>query len=793
MKNTSLFIFFLLIFFIQKTFAQVQSSGIIFILKDSLTKEPIPYAAIAILDSKTNTMVDGGMTEEDGKCKLGKISLGTYTLKVSSVGYKTIMKKNFRIDQNFVQVPMTAVGYELKEAVVVAERSAIVQNIDKKVVNLEQLASNKNGTLGEVLATIPSITIDQDGAISMRGSQQINVMIDGKPSTISMDALQQLPASSVESVELITNPSAKYDASGTAGILNIITKKSRNDGYNGTVTLGISNGHKYNGNLNLNTKKNKLGTNLNLGYRYAENGNSKDGERIYNTEVNPRTFYQDEKGKRIGQNINAKAGLDYQFNKHHGIYINGGVNTHDHNDVATAFYKTVYYNSALEIEDSKKEKETNKELNLEGGAGYKIIFNQPKHNLSFDFFRSKGVNDKNDHYDYYYDDNQGSFYSNFDSKVINNLYNYQIDYTVPISKEISFDAGLRRVDRRYEIDADQYQVGSSIFKTYDYSFDYNDLIHAVYSVVNIKRGKWGYNAGLRYEDTRYNFDFSSDTIISEEKHYGSFFPSAFLAYTPNQDWSHQIGYSKRINRPGIESLNPYQDINDPYSIREGNPDLKPEFIHSFELNSNKYVKWGSIGTSLYYRRTINSIVRFATNDTTTNITTVKLGNSDELNNYGLDLNLNIKPTSIWSIILSTSLFNSELKIDDLKKNILISKSNIISTWKVFPNSELQIAAKYSTPFATPQGKVDGFNSIDISWKQKILKNKGTLVLSINDIYNTQKFHVVGETGNVSYDFIRKRESRNANLTFTYNFGTLELRPNRKKQPELPSSAGDGGF
>ena len=774
--------------------SQPQNQGIRFILKDSLTNVPIPYAAIAVLDVKSNSMVDGGMTEEDGVCVLKKISVGSaYTVKVSSVGYKTITKKNFNITQNLVQIPMTVVGYELKEAVVVAEKSAIVQNIDKKVVNIEQLVSNKNGTLGEVLANIPSISIDQDGNISMRGSQQINVMIDGKPTTMSMDALQQLPATSVESVELITNPSAKYDASGTAGILNIISKKSRNDGYNGTVTLGVSTRNKYNGNINLNTKKRRLSTNLNLGYRYNENNNYNDGERIYATESNPRTFYINGDGLRIMQNLNAKAGLDFAINKHHSIYVNAGANTHDHKSEGNTYYKTVFSQNGLTTEDSKIEEEVQDELNLEAGAGYKITFQQPKHFLSFDFYRSQGNEDESSIYNYYYDDNIGSFNSDIASKAIDDLFNIQIDYSLPIQKNIFLESGLRRTHRSFDIDATQSQVGNSIFRAYNFTFDYEDLIHAAYAALNIKKDKWGYNVGLRYEDTQYDFDFASDTSITEKKQYGSFFPSAFVSYAPNQDWSHQIGYSKRINRPGIRSLNPYQDINDPYSIREGNPNLKPEYIHSIELNSNRYTKWGSLGTSLYYRRTVNSIVRFVSNDTATNVTTIKLENSDELNNYGLDLNLNIKATSIWNIIFSSSLFNSELKVDDLNRNILISKSNVISTWKVFPSSELQISGKYSTPFATPQGKVDGFNSIDISWKQKILKNKGTLILSVNDIFDTQKFHVNGVNGDISYNFIRKRESRIANLSFTYNFGTLEFRGNKKKQPELPSSAGDGGF
>jgi len=797
MKNLN--ILFIFLFYCNAIIAQT-SNNLKVVVLDSISKSPIEYAAVSILKQSDKRILTGGLTDEKGMIVFTEIISGIVIIKVEFIAYKPYIKENIVLDANNIQRPyrvlLSSASTQLHDVTITAEKQAIIQSIDKKIVNVDQLNANNNGTLIDILIQVPNITVDQDGNISMRGSDRVNIMIDGKPRALTTPLLAQLPASTIQSIEIITNPSAKYDPEGTSGILNIITKKNRLSGTNGSVSVGASTNNKYSTAINMTHQIRKWSIFINAADRYDNRWRYSYGERYFNFGI-PTRFVIDSKGQMCSNNASTRGGMEYNINKKHQLYLNGMISYNPEKGQDSTYY-TVDENS----KHTDKRLENNSSLNRsnELELGYKISFNKPKHQIIFDLFRSENENQKLFDYTIRPLDYSGIHILNDTEQANKNkVLNFQIDYSLPIQQEGLIEIGTRYTDRIYRNTYDINNTQNINYTVQHIQFDYNDVIKAAYFTFANKYSKFGIKGGLRIEDFDASYNSQNtmtngiNELLDSEYHRTDYFPSVFFTYDITKDLIVQLGYSKRINRPGFNALNPIQDVNDPYSIRRGNPNLSPEYIHSLEWNVIKYLKTGSIGAAIYYRNTQNAFVRFVSIDTN-NILVVQLTNSNALNAYGLDINTNIKLTSIWNLNAGFGIFNNQLLARDVNKTIWVGKGNIMNIWKIFPKTELQLSARYSTPWATPQGKGIGHNAIDISWKQKLMNDKLSIVASVNDIFDSQSFKIKGQDPTIKYDFERKRESRIANITLIYFFGKIDTKPSKpKKQADLPMQGGDGGF
>ncbi len=768
---------------------------------DAITKAPVPYANVGLylLKSDAKELVNANQTDEYGttKIRLDNKNVGQF-IEITNLQYQPnkIPKVNeIRNDTVMIILLQPSEGITLNEVKIEGEKAVFTQSIDKKIINVDQLNANKNGTLFDILSNIPSISIDQDGSISMRGSQQINILIDGKPRSISAAALQQMPAATIESIELITNPSSKYDAEGTAGIINIVTKRNDRIGLNGTATIGASTGDKYISSFTFNHQLKRISYFINGNYRYDVRYRNGYGSRGLTVNESYRELYIDTKGEELTQNAGVRAGFDFSITPKHVVFFNGGRSHNPQQGLENMIYENRL--EGVRTTQYRDESNTSLENNYDLEVGYKWTIKKPKHYLIVDVLKSNFIKEVATYYDLTDAQTQAQLISStINNKQTNDILNYQIDYTMPFKTDGSIELGAKLTTRKFSISNGQTLTQSTLFKDYNYVFLFNDNIAAAYATfANKFKSKWGYKVGVRVENTNYNFNVATaNSIEKNTKSFINFFPSMFATFAPNKTWNHQVGYSKRINRPSAGTLNPYQDINDPYSLRRGNPNLKPELIHSFEVNSTCYIKVGSISSSFYYRQTNNAFVRVVTIDSN-NVLTVQMKNGNINQNAGVDLNSSIKPTAAWTINCGIGTYYNKVIADLFVNEAVVLKANVGNSFKVFATSDFQLNFRYSSPFVTPQGRVFGFNAIDISWKQKMLKNKLVLVMSVNDILDQQMFFVKGQDPTIKYEFMRKRESRVANITLTYNFGSNNenTKPNRRKQIEIPGSGGDSAF
>jgi len=760
--------------------------------KDS--HQALEYATLVFTPVKGKRL-SGGITDSNGNFDI-EVPKGVYNISVEFLSFATKKIPNQRI---FETTDLGVIYLEedresLDEVEIIAEKSTVEIKLDKKIYNVGKDMTVKGGNASDVLDNVPAVTVDVEGNVSLRGNESVRILVDGKPSGLvglsSTDALRQLPAEAIQKVEVITSPSARYDAEGTAGIINIVLRKSKAQGLNASTTLstGIPDNHGISTNINYRAKKFNVFTNLGYSYRNAP-GNA-FFENYYNaTGVSFNDETREYERKRNG--INTSVGLEYYLSKNSSVtgsflYRNSNGETNVDNtginyDEMGDFLSETFRNEFEDEKDNILEYALNFTQNLKGSG----------HKLTLDAKYQDSYEDENS----LITDNSTDFlFQQVGSLEDEQRLLLKSDYVLPIGENQQFEAGYQGQLVNTNIDYSVlYDEGNGFILDPLVSnlFDYKENIQAVYSQYGNKFGKFSALLGLRVELT----DISAEVIGSDldfEKNYTKLFPTLNLAYELSEKESVTLGYNRRIRRPRSRHINPFQSQTSTANIFQGNPDLDPMFTDGVDLGYLK--KWDKLtfNTSVYYKHTENAFqfVRDNTGQVNENGVPIIVSSPVNLNDedrYGLEFSLNYNPAK-W-LRLSNSFNFYRYTRDGIYNEVDYSTTNeswmnrFSSRIKLFKEVDFQSTVFYHGPRESAVSKREGMLMANIALSKDILKNKGTLSFNVRDLLNSRKREMETYYDDfTNYSEFQWRQGQ-FKLSFTYRF-------NQKKKRNGHRNGGD---
>ncbi|WP_131537695.1 TonB-dependent receptor domain-containing protein [Pedobacter nototheniae] len=813
----------LLLFFISfSLFAQTGGKAkITGTLKDAQTQETIPFASAVLINKTTKANVKVAQTDINGAFVMADIPAGTFTFKISYVGYQTMVRDNVVITAssgtlNFGDIKMNASkGNVLSEVTVTAQKAPMQMGIDKKVFSVDQSLVSEGGSAGDLLQNVPSVSTDIDGNVSLRGSTGVKVLIDGKPSLIAggnvAQILQSIPASSIESVEVITNPSAKYDAEGQSGIINIVLKKNTKLGFNGSAAVTAGNRDNYNANTNLSFQNSKVNLYGNYSYRYGNRIGGGYQDIFYKQPTNTTVFAnQNTTSSSLDKGHNAKAGLDYYLTQKSVISLSGSYNSreNDRDELTDIQQLSSSRNTVLNSYTTNKNNGSGNSYDL--NLDFNQKFKKPKEELTFNFGYSHGDNDNFQTYNSNVTNLNGTPVDLRQSlqRTTNNgnntNYNIQLDYSLPVGKAGKVEAGYRSQIRL----SDNNQYADSVLTTGVYDpnnklindFSSKDQVHALYLNYQNQIKDFGYQVGLRAEDAQLNTHlngFTGNILTGSDGkiEYKRLYPSVFLTQKLKGDQQVQLSYTRRVNRPRPWDTNPFLDVSDRLNYRAGNPNLLPEDVHSFELGYSKYWKKVTLTSSLYFRQTNDVIQRVRSIPVNGIITTTPQNLSHQINS-GLELIGRFDLIKTLNFTTNVNLYQSKFAGDDrynIPSNSGFSwNANVTGNLTVVKNVSLQMRGDYRAAEVMAQGKRNAMYGIDGGAKYDFPNKKASLSFNVRDIFNTRKWSMTTDDNYTNVDFARRMQGTMGNLTFSYRFGKSTFNFKKTKKDDQQENRPDEG-
>ncbi|MEQ3499363.1 TonB-dependent receptor [Tenacibaculum sp. SSH1-16] len=777
------------------------------------SKQPLEYATLVLTNTNTNQVI-GGVTDVNGNFSIDASS-GTYNIKVEFIGFKTKSLGNHDLSQNknLGNILLSEDAETLDEIEIIAEKSTVEIRLDKKIYNVGKDMTVKGGNASDVLDNVPSVNVDAEGAISLRGNENVRILIDGKPSALvgltGTDALRNLPADAIEKVEVITSPSARYDAEGTAGILNIILRKGKITGFNGSVNLTLGNPDmvSISPNLNYRTKKFNLFSNLAYSYRNGP-GNSNSFFTNFNKDGDI-TSYRDEDRvfDRKSNNYNGSLGLEYYINDKSSI--TGTFFYRDSKDDDVATNNTTFFDSNRVITKEQVRIENEKEENtdIQYSLNYTNNIDDKGQKLIIDL--QYGESDEFEPADIFVDRNLSE--RNRQTTTSKDRL-FQIDYVLPIGEKSQFEAGhkvtLQDLNSDFRV---RDALGNPLPNDPSNAIEFKQNIYAFYTQFGSKVDKFSYLLGLRAEVTDIDLTvFTTDQF--KEKNYTEWFPTVNLGYEINDSDNISLGYSRRLRRPRHWFLNPFETRSSATNVFRGNPDLDPTFTNSVDFGYNTRISKLNLGASLYYQYStdimqgVSILEQRVIEGETTNVTVRQPVNLNNESRYGFEFTTNYNPTK--KVRLSASFnyfkFNTDAftyvytaangdqvttPLDEVNESSWFARFNsrITLPWKL----QWQTRLMYRGAQATAQDNRKGMFSANLALSKDLFKEKASLVLNVSDLFNTRKresttflYDDEGLLNTINDGSFQWRE-RQITLSFTYRF-------NQKKKRERPEREFDGG-
>ncbi len=810
MKNLKFAITLILLTFSIFTFAQEKPGGKVKIsgkITEKGTNLPLAYATVTVTSSADATPVAGALTTEEGNFNID-VAPGTYNVTLEFISFKSVELQNQQVtaDKNFGTIALAADATTLDAIEVIAERSTVEIRLDKKVFNVGQDMIVKGGTASDVLDNVPSVAVDVEGNVSLRGNENVRVLIDGRPSGIGginiADALKMIPAESIEKVEVITNPSSRYDAEGGGGILNIVLRKGKNQGINGVITgtLGDPANNGITGTINLKSRYFNLFTTQ--GYSYRKNpGNAlTDTEYLFD---NPQGRFLDERrnNERLNKSYNGNFGIE--------IYIDSSTtwtntfswrkSSGENNDRVRQFFYDD--NRNLLSSGTRFNDENDDDINIEYSTNFIKKFKKEGHQLTFDGAFSASRDDENAYIAASATDDQRT--ENYQKQKRNLL---QSDYVLPIGEKSQFEAGYRGnfMELLTEYSVEDFFGGTWVNnETFTNTLEYKEYVNALYAQFGSKIGKFSYLGGLRWEDSNIQINQFTDQIFRNKK-YNNFFPSAFLSYEFSDDSNIMLSYSRRISRPRSRSINPFSSLSSNINMFRGNPDLDPSMSDAFDLGYlKKFSNNLTLNTSMYFNHTSDAVqyVRNTEVIDGNNVLVTSPVNVGSEDRFGFEFTLTYNPYKWWRLNGNFNLFRNQtigsytyIDLDNVAQNI--DFSNTAYSWFARVNSKVnlpwkidwQANATYNAPQTNAQGRTKGIIHSNLAFTKDILKDKATIGLNVNDVFNSRKR--ISETNlptQNAYSEMQWRE-RQVTLSFTYRFNKKKNERDRNQS----RGEGDGG-
>jgi iron complex outermembrane receptor protein len=765
------------------------------------SQKTIEAATIALVRTKDSSTVKFSLADKDGKFVFENIANGKYMVMISASGHQKGYTESFEISETSQTVqlkPLELVPLPktMSSVTVTAKRPFIEQKIDKMVINVESSISSAGSSALDVLEKSPGITVDKDGNISLKGKQSVLVMMDGKPSYITgadlVNYLRSLPSSAIDQIEIMTNPSAKYDASGNSGIINIKTKKNRQVGFNGSATINYQQGvyWKSNNSLNLNYRVGKVNVFANAtankwnGFQHLDilrkfkDATTKDVEAI---------FEQQTRMRNENQFSSLKIGADYFVTKKTtlGIVTSGFINPGTFSSRSTSYLKDAASNvdSIVYAQSVQHQKWKNGSVNLNFRHQFDSTGREITSDLDYVTYRSG--QDQNFFNTTYHPDwtptHTETLRGNLPVNV--SIYSAKLDYTQSIGKGSKLEAGVKSSYVNTDNHAQYFSI-SNLSETVDYSktnhFLYRENLNAAYVSINKQYKKLGAQIGLRYENTsysgkQYGNPTRKDSTI--KNNYGSLFPTLFMSYNANKTNQFAFSFGRRIDRPAYQDLNPFLFFLDKYTYQAGNPFIKPQFTNNFEI-SHTYKNF--LTTTINYSHTADymneTFQQEEVNGTKTYATIVRRGNIGKRDAAGIAVSAQVPFAKWWNASIYSNLNYNRFKgrLNGDGEYINVSASNVLfnvnNQFKFNKGWSAELSGFYRTKGVEGQILIQALGQLSAGIAKQVLKNKGTLKLNVRDILYSNK-----ATGDINFEntqahFVNTRDSRVASLSFTYRFG-----------------------
>ncbi len=777
---------------------------------DDHTNEPLMFASLVLHRVSDSLMVTGAISDEQGKFSIEGVPFGRYYLVINYIGYPRREINDIRVTPRSTEFDVGTIRVEpgaemLSEVTVQAARELMEVGLDRRVFNVDQEITAVGGSALEVMENIPSIAVDFEGNVSLRGSSNVTVLIDGRPSTLTgltvSEALEQISAEMIERVEVITNPSARYNPEGTSGIINVVLKQQRRAGYNGMVSLNAGTAGRYSGSLNFNYQLENWNFFTNYSARLSDMESFGNSQRQTITPGGVNFMDQDITGDMGMNSHNIQVGVDYNFNPKTTLTFSSRYSNWNRNmDNLTEYmlYQDLTDPSSLFLMDNETDMLHNSFVHR---LDFRRTFDQQHRELTADVSFSTRSMDRNQNFlqEFYEQD----FSSPNGERVLershmdgqNWSFNTQLDYVHPLGDDTKLETGYRIQIREMDSDflfedfdvEDQSWVNNVNRSNH---FIYNEQVFAAYAMYATMLGRFSVQAGLRAEQTFVDGDQrTTETTFSDN--YLSLFPTLHLRRNFENNQSAQVSYSRRINRPHNRNINPFMRYSSEYEVSMGNPELEPEFVNSFELGYTRFRESTTINPSLFYRRTDGMFTRFrSVSDTIPglegrDVTVTTFENLNKGTSYGAELVLSQRIGGWWNINGTFSYFRNIIEgrgaqMDQENDSYswsgrLVSNKNLGNGWS------LQVNGFYRSPIIMLQGEMDAMYMVNAGVRKNVLGNSGTVTLNVSDIFNTMRFSMHNYGDNFTMDMERWRTSRQITIGFTYRINEFDRRRDRRSR------------
>jgi outer membrane receptor protein involved in Fe transport len=759
---------------------------------ESQTLRPIEYSNIVLLSISDTSVVTGGITNAEGYFTLSKIPAGSYLLEIRFMGFKNkrielnISKQDTTIELD--DIILTPTEIDLDEIVVEGQRSPVSYQIDKKVIDVSQIQTVISGDAVDILENVPSITVDVDGNVSLRGSGSFTVLIDGRPSVLeAQDILQQIPASSIASIEIITNPSAKYDPEGTAGIINLLLNQNKRFGFSGVVNANAGLNDKYGGDFLFEYVENNFTAHLGVDYnRRFSLGDRRQENRFYSGQYTSfiNSFGERERGRT---SYSARGGIELRFGGSNILSLGGRFGYRDNKHNSLINYSQWSLNNPEQFKYIGRSERSRESAFYSFNTNFVHKFDNSGHELTSEFVFSTNESDEftrsaeiNENFQF---DGKLTTESGPSSDLRG-----KIDYVLPLSENIKFESGYQG-----QVDVSEENTGLSDFNLetgvyekqseYSYKTEYTRSEHALYTIFSNTWSNLGLQAGLRGEYTYRTVELPLLDQYFEIDRW-DFFPSVHGSYEFSKGKQLMASYTRRIERPRGWQLEPFDTWMDANNVRRGNPALEPEYIDSYELAFQTFFGDISLSTEIYYRMTHNKIEGVSSlfaEDVT--LSTVKNIGKDY--SVGSEVMLLFDIIKLWNINLMGNLYNYKVE------GILFDKSfsresfnwqtRLNNVFHLSSNSQIQLNAIYNSPSVSSQGRREGYFSTDLAIKQNLFDRFLSLTLQVRDILGTAKYEFTSEGldfYNYNY-FTRESPMMMLNLRLNINHRKSEREDNNE--------------
>jgi outer membrane receptor protein involved in Fe transport len=778
---------------------------------DSATGDAMRVASVAIFNETDSVLVTGTLTESDGSFSIAGLRPGRYYARVNYLGYTPRFVGGIALAPGATRAEVGRIALapstiEGEGVSVTAERSFMTVEVDRTSYRAADMPVAAGGNAIDILRNIPTIEVDVDGNVSLRGNQNVVVLINGRALSMTGDALtsflQNLPANSIEKIEVIPNPSAKYDPEGMSGIVNIVLKEQTSRGLSGGVNGGAGTQDSYSAGINLaygagpwsiygNYGFNMSGRTF-TGSRSQVNRFSSSTPRLEQTSLDENDW--------MGHVLNGS--VEYAFDQQNSLSINSVVNVRSSEAGGTSHTEE---KSGAEVITGRYDRTNDAEsdgISMDQRLSYKWVAEPSKHELTAEARYARNDDENLTAYTQQDIDADGTpapapaSRQNVTRNDDNNSGTLQLDYVRPIG-----DAGRLETGYKGELEMIAGDLFSESFNNetngfrpdsaINNAYEYDRQIHAVYGIYAHTFGDLGVQAGARVEKAMTTFDLTT-TGQSFDNDYFSVFPSAFVTYKVSDALNLKASYSRRINRPWIQTLNPFVSQDDPTFKEAGNPYLKPEYIDAAEFSVSHFTDLTTLTVTPYYRRTTDVIRRYGDIDTATGVGVVSFYNFDESTSYGADFVGSLRLGERYNLFTSASIYQMQTDASNIEEGLASESfgwnARINATIGLLQGMDMQVTWFYRSPWVLEGGgEVKAFQGTDIALTQKLLENRLRIGIRVNDLFDQRGFRVTRNVPEYDLTFVRKPSSRTGMLTVSYTFGT----PDRtKRRPQSQPSGPD---